>query len=725
MTKLKKIDGLYLLIFLLPFLDGISLINTTTFLITLTLKGLFLLYSVYYLVKNTKHKKIFALLGIYFFIYLLHVFTNHLNPSFEITNLLTIFSLPTFILFFTQYQKETMTKKTITILSLLYIIVLLIFSLFGFTINNEILNLFLLLFGVALFYISDSNSYLLKGLFLIAFCLLTLFINNEIFFISILMLVLFYLFGNLRKIAKTIKKNQLKSLLLVLTLCIGLAVYIPKMDLTKDKTSLEPYSTKEIFINERIDLLKNVQKSFKESSGMEKVLGIGYEKLNSIHYVESDIFDLFYSIGILGLFFYFFYFAYVFKFSHLKKNYTIIFVFLLILSNLGNVLINPYLIPFLSLLFLISKNDNGKMKKDILFVSNMYPSKEYPHYGIFVKNTYDLLVEDNHTIDLVVMYKTNGKIKKLFSYVKLCGDSLLKAVFNNYDYIYVHFVSHTTAGVFLPALCAKNTKLVLNTHGNDIVADTNVDKGYLGLTRLFLKGSDIVISPSNYFKKVLIKNYKVAKEKIVIFPSGGVDLAKFKKIDKKKALKNANLDSKFKYFGYIARIEKDKGYDVFVKAIHEFRKINKKEDVKFLLVGSGSEEPKLKALIQKYKLQKIIIRKPLVSQEELVNIYNALDVFIYPTRMKSESLGLTGLEAMACETFVIGSNQYGPSDYLIDGENSLTFNPSDYKELANKMNVFLKLKTTEKNRLIKNARKKSEEYSSEYTKKTILDVFSY
>ena len=168
------------------------------------------------------------------------------------------------------------------------------------------------------------------------------------------MLVLFYLFGNLRKIAKTIKKNQLKSLLLVLALCIGLAVYIPKMDLTKDKTSLEPYSTKEIFINERIDLLKNVQKSFKESSGMEKVLGIGYEKLNSIHYVESDIFDLFYSIGILGLFFYFFYFAYVFKFSHLKKNYTIIFVFLLILSNLGNVLINPYLIPFLSLLFLIS-----------------------------------------------------------------------------------------------------------------------------------------------------------------------------------------------------------------------------------------------------------------------------------------------------------------------------------------------------------------------------------
>lgn len=725
MIKLKKIDGLYLLIFLLPFLDGISLINTTTFFITLTLKGLFLLYSVYYLIKNTKHKKIFTLLGIYIFIYLLYVFTNHLNPYFEITNLLTIFSLPTFILFFSQYQKETITKKTISILFLLYSIMLIILSLFGFVINNAILNLFILLFGVALFYISESNSYLLKGLFLILFILLFLFINSGIFFISLLLLVFFALFGNLKKIARTIKKNQLKSLLLVLALCIGISVYIPKMDLAKDKTSLEQYSTKNAFLTERIDLLKNAQKSFKQSSGMEKVLGMGYEKLNSIHYVESDIFDIFYSIGVLGIFFYFFYFGYVLTFSHLKKKYAILFAFFLILSNVGNVLINPYLFPFLSFLFLISKNDVGKMKKDILLVSNMYPNKAYPHYGIFVKNTYDLLVEDNHTIDLVVMYKTHGKIKKLFSYVKLCGDSLLKAVFNNYDYIYVHFVSHTTAGVFLPALCAKNTKLVLNTHGNDIVADTNVDKSYLGLTKIFLKGADIVIAPSNYFKKVLIRNYNVKKERIVIFPSGGVNLEKFKKIDKKKALKNANLDSKFKYFGYIARIEKNKGYDVFVKAIHEFQQKNNNEKVKFLLVGSGSEEPKLKALIQKYKLQKIIIRKPLVSQEELVNIYNALDVFIYPTRMKSESLGLTGLEAMACETFVIGSNQYGPSDYLIDEENSLTFNPSDYKELANKMNVFLKLKTTEKNRLIKNARKKSEEYSSENTKKTILDVFSH
>ena len=305
----------------------------------------------------------------------------------------------------------------------------------------------------------------------------------------------------------------------------------------------------------------------------------------------------------------------------------------------------------------------------------------------------------------------------------MCGLSLLKAVFNNYDYIYVHFVSHTPVGVFLPAITSKNTKLVLNVHGNDLVADKDVDKGYLKLTRIFLKGANIVISPSKYFEKVLRKEYHIPKEKIVVYPSGGVNVDKFKKINKKTALKNVGLESKFTYFGYVARIEKDKGYDIYVKAIHEFIKNKKTKDVRFLLVGSGNEEEKLNGLIKKYKLEKIIVRKPLMSQEELVNIYNAVLAFVYPTRMKSESLGLTGLEAMACETLVIGSNKYGPSDYLIDNENSLTFNPTNYKELAEKLSIAFEMKIKERNKLIKNARKKSEEYSSETTKEILFEMF--
>lgn len=726
MAKLKKLDWIYAFILSLPILDFLSLFHPVAYFINIGFKGILVVYALFYLLKNTKHRKIFAFLGIYFLLSICYLFTNQVNPWVELRNILTIFSFPLLILFFTCYENKKITKRTVTILFLLYSIFYLFLSLFKIEMSISFIPVFLLLFSITFHYLIESNCYLLKGLYLLVFLLLSLFIRVKTFYFSLLIVLLYTLIVNRKKIIAFCKKNQLKALLTAFVLCLFLIVYMPEMNRSENGGILVKemfsYSNINTFLSGRLDNLNQVQNVYKNSEALEKVFGLGIQKLENTGKVESDIFDLFYSIGILGLLFYFVFFIYVLETFHLQKNYKFTFVLLLGLSLLGNVFVNPYVIPLVALLFLISKNDHGVMKKDILLVSNMYPNDDYPHYGIFVKNTYDLL-KIRHSVDLVVMYKSVGKLNKLLSYIKMCGLSLLKALFNNYDYIYVHFVSHTPAGVFLPAVTSKNTQLVLNVHGNDLVADTDVDKSYLKLTRIFLKEADIVISPSKYFEKVLRKDYRISKEKIVVYPSGGVDVDKFKKINKKTALKNAGLDNKFTYFGYVARIEKDKGYDTYVKAIHEFVKRKEAKDVRFLLVGSGSEEDKLNDLIQKYKLENRIIRKSLVSQEELVNIYNAVLAFVYPTRRKSESLGLTGLEAMACETLVIGSNQFGPSDYLIDNENSLTFNPMNYKELADKMREAFEMKTKERNKLIKNARKKSEAYSSEATKDILLNTF--
>lgn len=727
MKKSNKINWLVLFFFLLPLIDFITFLSPITYKIGLGFKAIFVLYAFIYLIKNTKNRKIFACLGIYFFVYICYLFTNSLHPWLELSNTLTIFSLPLLILFFSTYHNEALTKKTMTILFLNYILLFFIGVLFKLPVNNSFLNLFLLLFSITFLYLIESNSYLLKGLFFLLLFFSSLFIHTKTFYFGIGIILIYYFMINLKKIRNSWKKQPLKPLVTILVLCLVSLIYLPKLNINNP---LEVNSVQEIFTYQNLNTLSNdrlthisaLQNEYKNKEGIEKLLGLGREKTEEFFSLEGDIFTIFYSIGILGILFYLFFFAYVLKNSHLKKNYAFSFFFLVFLSSFTSSLINPYLIPFISLLFLLSKNDHGIMKKDILMVSNMYPSKCYPHYGIFVKNTYDILQEE-HSIDLVVMYKTNGKIKKLFSYIKMCGLSLLKATFENYDYIYVHFVSHTPAGVFIPVVCSKHTKFVLNVHGNDIVADTNVDKNYLYLSRLFLKRADIVISPSKYFKKILIKDYHIAKDKIIIYPSGGVDIQKFKKINKKTALKNAKLNSKYKYFGFIARIEKNKGYDTYVKAIYELEKKKKFKDIRYLLIGSGSEEEKLNTFIKEYKLDNIIIRKPLVSQEELVNIYNSLEAFIYPTRMQSESLGLTGLEAMACETLVIGSNQFGPSDYLVNNENSFTFSPTNEQELAKLMEKVLKLKTTEKSKLTKMARKKSEEYSYENTKDILLNVF--
>lgn len=64
--------------------------------------------------------------------------------------------------------------------------------------------------------------------------------------------------------------------------------------------------------------------------------------------------------------------------------------------------------------------------------------------------------------------------------------------------------------------------------------------------------------------------------------------------------------------------------------------------------------------------------------------YSAIDIFCFPTYRKSDSLGLVGLEAMACGCIVIASNMAGPTSYIKDQENGFFFKPRDGKDLNQK-----------------------------------------
>jgi len=755
----KKLDNFlvyFILLFpLIDFFTGILTWESISYSIGVLIKGIFLIFTIIYLLKNYPNKKIFLFMGIYFIIYFLYLILNNKNLVIELTNIIKIFYLPVLILFFVSYENKKITKKTIIYILFFYLILYLVPGIFGFGHNineiypnkelylsyfyvgNELINIFIVLLPVTIVYLIQSNNYILKCLFIILLLITSLLLGTKAYYLSLGIMAIYFGINYRKKIIRFFKKNQLKTLLCIAAILAGLVVYIPKMDLFSNiKTSLDHYEVdniSELFTIENIDhivysnrltFLKNVNDNYKESEDLEKLLGIGREKINNIKDVEIDVFDIFYSIGIIGSAFYIIFFIHVLRQAKLKSVYQFSVILIFVISCFsGHVLLSPMVTSYIAILFLVSKNDKGIEKQNCLLVSNMYPSITYPHYGIFVKNVYNLLTENNIDVDKVVIYKTDNKFKKIFAYLKFYLVSFFKVVWNNYDYIYVHFISHSCRGIILPFKYSKNTKLILNVHGNDIVADYEFEVKNEHSSAKYLKYADKVIAPSNYFKDVLVKKYKIKKDKIIVYPSGGVDQSKFKKINKVTAIKNAGLNNKIKYFGYVSRIEKDKGYDTLVLAINKLKKDKKLDKIKFLIVGSGNEEDILNELIDKYKLSKYIERKPLVSQDELVNIYNAIEALIYPTRRKSESLGLTGLEAMACETLVIGSNKYGPCDYLIDNENSITFDPSDYKALAEKIDIVLKMNVKDKKALTTAARTRSEVYSFEKTKDIILKVF--
>ena len=360
--------------------------------------------------------------------------------------------------------------------------------------------------------------------------------------------------------------------------------------------------------------------------------------------------------------------------------------------------------------------------KKILLISNMYPDDNNKHYGIFVKNVEELLIKNGYDVDKVIMFKTKNKFIKLIKYIIFHLKVIFKGLFNKYDYLYVHFVSHSSLGAVFVKKIKKNIKLILNCHGNDVIADTNIDLKNIDRSKKYLKYADKVIVPSNYFKDVIKRNYQVKEDKLFIYPSGGVNTNLFIPKDKDECMELCKLDKSKKYIGYISRIEKDKGWDTYLNMIKELVDNNLVDDYKFLLVGSGDEEFEMNSLIERLEIKKYLDIRGFVSQEELVNLYNCLEVFVFPTRRKSDSLGLVGLEAMSCKTIVLTGDKYGPTDYIKDNINGFMFS-IDNNNLKDKLLEIINLDNKEKELIKENARKTAIEYDIDNTKNIILEVF--
>ena len=128
-------------------------------------------------------------------------------------------------------------------------------------------------------------------------------------------------------------------------------------------------------------------------------------------------------------------------------------------------------------------------------------------------------------------------------------------------------------------------------------------------------------------------------------------------------------------------------------------------------------------MVKDLDLEDYLEVRNLVSQEELINIFNSLDIFVFPTYTKSESLGLVGLEAMACEVLVITSNKYGPTSYLIDNKNGFFFEQKNSDDLAKIIIKALNLNQEEEKKMKSKARETAIKYDSFKTKDIILDVF--
>lgn len=350
-------------------------------------------------------------------------------------------------------------------------------------------------------------------------------------------------------------------------------------------------------------------------------------------------------------------------------------------------------------------------KKRILVISNLYPSKSTPYYGSFVKNFCNQLGKDRRVskLDKVVLSGLHSsKIVKIYLYIVYYLKILYKTTLTHYDLIYVHLISHSTLPLRLVNFF-KKLNIVFNIHGEDLLVTTPLAKALLKQSLPLVRKARNIVVPSIYFKNIT-KEYlpDFPEDKIIVSASGGVKSIFSPGRDK--------ISNEFKV-GFVSRIDRGKGWDVLIEAIRVLAQ--KKLNIKVSIVGGGPQICEMNELIARYNLKNVEYIGP-IAHDELPEYYRSLDVFIFPTVLR-ESLGLVGLEAMACGVPVIGSNIGGLTDYIVDGYNGFMFNPGDACDLANKIEKYYSLSLSEKEKLSENAALTSKRYSDKTVASTLFD----
>lgn len=129
---------------------------------------------------------------------------------------------------------------------------------------------------------------------------------------------------------------------------------------------------------------------------------------------------------------------------------------------------------------------------------------------------------------------------------------------------------------------------------------------------------------------------------------------------------------------FVGRMRPIKGFDVFVQAIGLLG-----DAVHGLMVGDAGTETqrRIRSLAAAAGCGARLELRPWAAREEIRSLYEAATVFAFPS-ICPETLGIVGLEAMACGVPVVASDVGGVRQWLEDGRNGYLVPPKDPHALA-------------------------------------------
>ncbi|MCK6128769.1 glycosyltransferase family 4 protein [Streptococcus halitosis] len=250
----------------------------------------------------------------------------------------------------------------------------------------------------------------------------------------------------------------------------------------------------------------------------------------------------------------------------------------------------------------------------------------------------------------------------------------------------IDMVHNNTAAVLEGIYLKRKLKLPLIWHVHEIIVKPKAISDFINM--LMGRYADKIVTVSQAVANH-IKQSPFIKDSQVEVIYNGVDNAVYYPMDASSIREKFDIAQDALVIGMIGRVNAIKGQNDFIEAVEPLLE-NNEQAVAFLAGGVfPGEEWRLE------ELDKRIASSSVVSQihridyyDKTSELYNMFDIFVLPS-IKPDSLPTVVLEAMACSKPVVGYNNGGIAEMVVDDKSGCLVKPNRPQELSNAISLLL------------------------------------
>ncbi len=244
------------------------------------------------------------------------------------------------------------------------------------------------------------------------------------------------------------------------------------------------------------------------------------------------------------------------------------------------------------------------------------------------------------------------------------------------DVVHVHYLQdYPVQGLARRGGSADGPPLVISTWGADIIQDQTVPRDTEAQRRrkvALLRAADAVTATTGYLADCTARYAGLDRAAITVIPFG-VDVERYAPPVERSTRGGLVV-------GFIKHLEPKYGPEVFLRSMPMVRE--RFAEVRFIMIGEGSQEPALRRLAGDLGVGASIDWRGPIDNGDVPAALWGMDVLVMPSVSRSETFGVVAVEAQAAGVPVVFSDLPGVREAVEDGVGGLAVAPGDVEALA-------------------------------------------